>query len=180
MKRKVKAKKCKNKDCAKEFMPKNLQCYCSPQCAPKKERTPIKKKVYTKESKCFTSNDLRNLLRIVFNAYIRERDKGKACISCNKVLTENYDAGHFYCVSSYPNLQFNELNVHGQCKNCNQFKDGNIEVYRRNLINRIGSANFERLELAKQKDILKQLDFNELIVSYREKTLKLKAKELTI
>jgi len=179
----MKPKKCKNKECLAEFTPKHtLQAYCCAKCTPKVKRTKLKQNslktdVIKSNQTALNHNDLINLLRIVFNAYIRERDKGKSCISCNKTLTEDYDAGHYYPVSSYPNLRFNEDNVHGQCKSCNQFNDGNTTAYLSGLVKRIGQKRVELLEAQKnQSEKLYSIDISPLIILYREKIEKLKEK----
>jgi hypothetical protein len=75
----------------------------------------------------------------VCHLYIRTRDKGKACASCNAPYKLDFDAGHFYSAGKYSNLKFNEHNIHGQCIQCNRFKEGNLESYRVNIVNIIGS-----------------------------------------
>ena len=87
--------------------------------------------------------------QIVFNAYIRERDKNKPCISSGKPLTGKFDAGHFYSVGGHSNVRFNENNVHGQTVHDNQHKSGNLIQYAINLPKRIGQQAFDELhELA--------------------------------
>ncbi|MDR1089916.1 MAG: recombination protein NinG [Prevotella sp.] len=86
-----------------------------------------------------------NDLQKVFNKYIRLRDKGKPCISCGCTLTGKYDAGHFMSVGAYPNIRFNEDNVHGQCVACNQHRHGNTTEYSLSLPMRIGIERYERL-----------------------------------
>jgi len=88
-------------------------------------------------------------LQVVFNSYIRERDKGTLCISCERPLKAKYDAGHFYSVGSYPNLRFDERNVHGQCVECNQHKHGNLIEYGERLLTRIGKQATDELHAAK-------------------------------
>lgn len=85
-----------------------------------------------------------------FNSYIRKRDsKGYyfVCISCNgrKPLTQ-MDAGHYYSMGNHSYLRFNENNVHGQCKKCNQFMHGHLINYRENLIKKIGLEKVEELD----------------------------------
>jgi len=82
---------------------------------------------------------LPNLLKKaqkVFNAYIRRRDADKPCITCPKYQIEH--ASHFYAAGQYSALRFNDNNVHGSCLRCNYFKHGSGNLYRKNLINRIG------------------------------------------
>ena len=95
-----KQKKCKN--CQKMFTPyTSLTKVCSVQCAlqynidhPKEVKTFIQlqeEKGIKAEIKKFKAN-LKNhaywikLLQATFNTYIRERDKNKPCICCNKLV----------------------------------------------------------------------------------------------
>lgn len=96
-----------------------------------------------------TKPQLIKKAQTAFNAFIRERDKNKPCISCGIPLPNRpngYDAGHYRSVGSAPNLRFEELNCHGQCKHCNNWLSGNHVNYRIRLIERIGLAAVEALE----------------------------------
>ena len=92
-----------------------------------------------------TNSDYVRELQVVFNTFIRLRDKDKLCISCPNGLKGKYDAGHYHSVGSYPELRFNEDNVSGQCVHCNQHKRGNLIEYSINLPLRIGKKRFNRL-----------------------------------
>lgn len=81
----------------------------------------------------------------VVHEYIRLRDKGKKCITCNSLLIDNYDAGHCYHASKSNALRFDFDNIHGQCMKCNRYEDGKFEVYINNLPDRIGRARFNAL-----------------------------------
>jgi hypothetical protein len=114
-------------------------------------------------------------LQVVFNTYIRERDKGTLCISCERPLRGKYDAGHFYSVGSYPNLRFHEDNVHGQCVECNQHKHGNLIEYGERLLTRIGLKATEELHAAKNGRLSLTVDeIKDLIKVYKQKTKSLK------
>lgn len=86
------------------------------------------------------------------HAYIRARDEGKCCISCDVILLRrgrvggDYDAGHFRSVGSAKHLEFEENNIHGQCKHCNDYLAGNPVGYERGLIARYGVAYVEALK----------------------------------
>ena len=87
---------------------------------------------------------LKAKCQLVFNAYIRERDKDKPCISCGQ--TKPYkQAGHFYPVKQYDGLRFNEDNCHGECPGCNGFDDMHLLKYKDNLIRRVGFMKFRIL-----------------------------------
>lgn len=103
-----------------------------------KEREAVKEKLKT-------HSEWLNDLQKVFNTYIRLRDKGKPCISCGCSLVGKFDAGHYFTVGAYPNIRFNEDNVHGQCVHCNQHKHGNTTEYSLSLPMRIGIERYEHL-----------------------------------
>lgn len=188
MQRKLtKSKKCKNKDCPKRFDQKRFgQEVCDMDCAieynKQKSAAKVKKenREYKKEIKKNhkTWSSYVKDVEIVFNAFIRERDKNLPCISCDALEgTYKLTAGHFY-PTTYQYLRFNEDNVHGQCWfNCNKNKHGNVNEYRIRLIEKIGLPRVEQLD----KDRVKKLDLTipeliELKVNYKEKLRKLKKK----
>jgi len=80
----------------------------------------------------------------VFNAFIRERDKDRSCITCGKYKIEH--ACHFYSAGQYPALRFNTDNVHGGCLSCNYFKHGELHFYRDHLEKRIGKDRLALLD----------------------------------
>ena len=109
-------------------------------------------------------------LRMQLHGYIRERDKGKLCISCNSQWTHEFQAGHFYKSELYSSLKFDKDNIHGQCKKCNLFLEGNEGGYRLGLIRRYGQGFVEILDkkAAKYKKDSFKWDIEDL-----KKTLKM-------
>src|SRR3990167_11059292 len=89
----------------------------------------------------------RKKLTVVFNKFIRLRDKGLTCISCG--LRSIHDAGHYWPTSQYPqpSMKFNEDNVHGQCQKCNRFTEGARQGYREGLLKRFGKEILEKLDV---------------------------------
>lgn len=88
-----------------------------------------------------------------FNKFIRLRDFGGRCISCqnplradNRLKGHLYDAGHYRSIGSCRELRFNEDNCHAQCVKCNRELSGNIVMYRLNLINKIGVERLNKIE----------------------------------
>ena len=92
-----------------------------------------------------TRTDYLNELQVIFNKFIRLRDNGLNCMSCNKP-PKKANAGHYRSVGGNPELRFNELNCHLQCEYCNTYLHGNLINYRINLINKIGLDKVEKLE----------------------------------
>lgn len=143
----------KCKVCKKSFIPiyGDNQVTCGINCAKvyglkllekekKKENERLKESI-------LTYNDYVKLLQKYFNTFIRLRDKDKKCISCNRILTGKFDAGHYFNYKSFPNLRIEEDNVHGQCVYCNQHLHGNLHYYREGLIKKIGLERFKALEM---------------------------------
>src|SRR5690349_2335076 len=97
-----------------------------------------------KKFKHKTIGKLKQELQEHFNRYIRKRDEGKPCISCGQV--KKLQAGHFYPVSGWDGLRFNEDNVHGECEHCNLFNEGHLIGYGNNLRVRLGDR-FKLLEV---------------------------------
>ena len=138
----------------------------------KKEKSELKEKLKTK-------SEWLNDFQKVFNTYIRERDYKKPCISCDKPLTGKFDAGHYFTVGAYPNIRFNEDNVHGQCVECNQHKHGNIAEYSIRLPYRIGQQRYDKLLMERnESNKLSINDIKELIFIYREKVKQLQEKRI--
>ncbi len=145
-------KKCKN--CKKSFEQtySTLQVCCSTKCAI--EFSKAKKKEQAKslnDAKIDIVSLPKELKKtqIIFNKWVRLRDRYKPCISENIPYQKDFDAGHYYSVKQFSGLRFNEDNVHGQSINGNRFKEGNFEMYTTNIVNRIGKERLDKLnELA--------------------------------
>jgi hypothetical protein len=116
-----------------------------------------------------TIQDYIKLAQQVFNKYIRLRDAGNVCISCQKKpLKEN--AGHFYNANNHWSVRFNELNVHLQCEHCNTYLSGNLIEYRKQLINKIGIEQLTLLELEANKTRKFTIEeLKEIINTYKKK-----------
>lgn len=80
---------------------------------------------------------------IVFSKWIRNRDK--RCVTCIKGEAEN--AGHFW----HNILDFDEININGQCVQCNHHKSGNLAIYSTYLIKKYGIKEFKALDLRHTK-----------------------------
>ena len=115
-----------------------------------------------------TNADHVKELQVIFNKFIRLRDKGLNCISCNKPAKKE-NAGHYKSAGGHPEHRFNEKNVHLQCEYCNTFLHGNLIEYRKGLIKKIG---LEEVELLENHIIPMKYSIPELIklkVIYKEK-----------
>ena len=128
-----------------------------------------KKKKSKMKMDLMTIQDYVKLAQQVFNKYIRLRDAGNVCISCQKKpLKEN--AGHFYNANNHWSVRFDERNVHLQCEHCNTYLSGNLIYYRENLLTKIGIEEFESLSaeaMKTRKFTIEEL--KEIIATYKKK-----------
>ncbi|MDO5510613.1 MAG: recombination protein NinG, partial [Weeksellaceae bacterium] len=109
----------------------------------------------------------------VFNRFIRERDRGLPCVSCGQLPPFTLSAGHYFPAGSNPSVRFDERNVHGQCWfNCNKNKHGNQANYYPELVQRIGSEQYELLATKARQESVKLTipEIQDLIEQYKQKT----------
>jgi len=121
-----------------------------------------------------TKSDYIKEVQIVFNAYIRERDKDQLCICCDKPLGfgdvgGRFDAGHYRSVGSAPHLRFDERNCHGQRKVCNRYGSGRAVDYRLGLIRKLGLEVVESIERDQNTKNYSIQDLRELKALFRQK-----------
>lgn len=109
------------------------------------------------------------------HAYIRARDEGKPCISCDTILRNtgrpggDYDAGHFRSVGSAKHLEMVEENIFGQCKHCNDYKASNAQEYERRLRILRGDEYVDRLLADNEPRHLKIEDYQQIEATYKQK-----------
>jgi hypothetical protein len=92
----------------------------------------------------YSTPQLRIKAGNAFRKFVRERDKGEKCISCDSYNTS--DASHYFSAGKFPALEFDPDNCHLACRKCNYFLSGNLLQYRENLIKKIGIERLEKLE----------------------------------
>ena len=150
----IKPKKCRA--CRVVFTPvRQRQVVCGYKCALKlnilkiAKAVEVKKKANRAELKAFkikikTITAYLKDLEIVFNAWVRERDRDLPCISCGQ-HREVYHAGH-YRTKVVSALRFNPLNVWKQCHQCNTYLRANLIEYRKALVWLLGVDIVEWLD----------------------------------
>jgi len=186
----IKPKKCKAPGCGQRFKPMlSTQKVCSPACALAMAKDPKLQKVAAKAITKQAREDLKERreklktrrehmaeAQAAFNAYIRERDAGLPCISCDSnpsdhdlITGSRWDAGHYRSVGACPELRFEPLNVHRQCVKCNRNLSGNAVEYRIRLVRRIGADQVEWLEGPHKPQRLTIEDLQAIKALYRQK-----------
>lgn len=99
----------------------------------------------TKTKKLISLPRLLAKAQMVFNAYVRARDRDNGCISayCRGQVEH---AGHYFSQGHHSALRFNEMNVNGCCAKCNTFLSGNLIRYRQGLVSKYGEQKVLMLE----------------------------------
>ncbi|MEG0861834.1 MAG: recombination protein NinG [Pseudomonas sp.] len=188
----MKQKTCKA--CGGKFRPSfnSTQVVCSPKCAlthapanHDKARKAIdqreRREIKVRKEKLKTRSDHMCEAQVLFNEYIRLRDSGQPCISCDSLPSDHdlitgsrWDAGHYRSVGACPELRFEPLNVHRQCVKCNRNLSGNAVEYRIRLVQRIGANQVAFLEGPHQAQRYTIEDLKAIKVEYRAKIKQLK------
>ncbi len=189
----VKQKTCKG--CGGKFRPSlSTQKACSVKCAMVVAKQPANLKVARKaidqrerseikvrKEKLKTRGDHMREAQVLFNEYIRLRDSGQPCISCDALPSDHdlitgsrWDAGHYRSVGACPELRFEPLNVHRQCVKCNRNLSGNAVEYRIRLVQRIGADRVTWLEGPHQARRYTIEDLKAIKSEYRAKIKELK------
>lgn len=82
----------------------------------------------------------------LFQAWIRQRDKDKPCISCGTKESKQWDGGHYKKAEVYSGVIFHEFNVNKQCVYCNRDLHGNEAEYRKALVRLHGEQKVAEFE----------------------------------
>ena len=195
---KIRARKCAQ--CRMPFEPKPVGAkVCSPACAldyqaavkAKQERKADK--IRKQAMRIERASDKARLIamkplkwsrkkaKTAMHSYVRARDEGKECASCDTLLIRlgriggDYDAGHFRPVGLAKHLEFDPRNIWGQCKYCNDRLRGNFQAYEAKLRLREGDAFVDALLADNEPRHLKAHDFLEIEAFYKQKLKELQA-----
>lgn len=131
-----------------------------------------------KETKTRMKNDLKTLqdwlkeTQTIFNKYVRLRDMGLVCISCQQPPKKK-NAGHYFSSGGHSNVRFDEDNVHLQCEHCNTFLSGNLLNYQIGIEKRIGAEKL--IELQARAHLTKKWTIDELKDLIKEYKTKVRA-----
>ena len=146
-----KAKTCEV--CERVFVPDRMgQIVCRPACAMARVRNAKKaerESVRARKEAIKTIAQLIADAQIAFNAFIRERDKGKGCFVCGRPFTDKpgqvQHAGHVRSRGAAGHLRFNEDNCMGECEGCNGPHGAKPHQIEAGAIARIGAERYAEL-----------------------------------
>ena len=120
-------------------------------CHTKYKKYLLQRKQKNKQDNPTKQSTLMQIARQVVHKHVRERDKDKGCITCNKPFDNGIhelQAGHYLHPTRSNALRFDVQNIHGQCKQCNYYLEDMESIYRTKLIERIGIDEVLKLESA--------------------------------
>lgn len=167
----MRCKNCKNKFEQVRF---NQKFCLEPECVRvwvESEKAKQWKKTKQKAKQdLMTLSDYLKLAQQVFNKFIRLRDKGQVCISCQKKINGVEHASHFLSAGGHSIVRFHEDNVWTSCYKCNVMLSGNQIEYRKALIDKIGIERVQWLENngSKEKKWTKE-ELKEIMAIYKKK-----------
>lgn len=169
--------------CGTLFQPQRAMAQvCSAMCAMKKVRADKakgKKELRARKEALKRIPDYIKEAQVAFNAFIRERDRNRSCICCQRPLGEGdvggaYDCGHYRSTGSASHLRFDERNAHAQRKQCNRWGAGRAVDYRVGLVARLGREAVEALESDNAPHKWTREELIEIRDKYRAKLKQLK------
>lgn len=175
------------KACKTKFQPfRSFEAWCSPECGAivAKERLAAQERKADKERKqsMQPARWWRKKCKTALHEFVRARDEGQQCASCDTVLVKlgriggDYDAGHFRSVATAKHLEFDIRNIWGQCKYCNDRLRGNYQEYERRLRLKKGDAFVDDLMADQRSRHMKICDYQELEAWAKSELKKLKDK----
>lgn len=143
------------------------------------EQRAERKRQQQRKERIKTKADHAKEAQAVFNAWVRERDKGLPCISCDRPDGDTHQrhASHYRSRGACPELAFEPLNVHASCAQCNSMKSGNIIEYRIRLAKKIGDDALEWLEGPHDPRKYTIDELKEIKATYRRKLRELKSSQ---
>lgn len=120
----------------------------------------------SKAPQSLTIPELIEKAQKVVNAFIRDRDRVKGCITC--ATGQVTDAGHFIPIGENSAIRFEEDNIAGQCAKCNRMEAGKRKEFRSALIKRIGLQRVEELETAPKFNKWSRTQLENILSHYKK------------
>lgn len=176
------------KQCKTRFKPTlPLQLVCGPSCAISYERTKATAKRVKAERESLrrrrealkSKSDWIKETQAIVNRYVRLRDAGKPCISCNRNTGAKMNAGHYLSTGAHPELRFETgldggiSNIFLQCEHCNSYRSGNQVKFRQALVDRYGEQAVVDLETQRPMPQWSVEDIKAIKERYRAKVREL-------
>jgi hypothetical protein len=93
---------------------------------------------------------LKKAAQAAVNKLCRLLDQGRPCISCGRPDEggNKRNASHLKSRGANSAIRYSLINIHASCVVCNQWQSGNVEGYRKGLVERYGQAMLDYLDSA--------------------------------
>ena len=113
------------------------------------------------------------------NQYIRERDKGLPCVSCDKPDDGSHQrhASHYRSVKACSSLRYHPWNIYASCAQCNSHLSGNLLEFRIRLVRRYGQERVDWLESQNEVTRYTSQDLQRIKAEYKDKLKALRQSE---
>ncbi len=144
--------------CGKPFMRRTtLHRVCGPTCAGKLVKAAKRERQEADKAQRRALAKRRESLKPLsawkddaqraINKYVRLRDHGLPCISCDRPADWDgqWHASHFRSVGAASAVRYSLWNIHKACSVCNNWKSGNLSEYEPRLRAKIGDAKVDWL-----------------------------------
>lgn len=130
-----------------------------------------------KKEKVKTLSKWKSDAQFWFNKFIRLRDSGRPCCSCDKPDNGKHQrhASHYRSVGACSSLRYHEENVWASCSVCNNHLSGNLAEYRIRLIRLLGVEKVEWLESQPKAYKWTVDELKEIISKYKAKCRELES-----
>lgn len=131
------------------------------------------------KSKRLTIPILQQILDKVFSEYIRLRDANDngfcRCITCGNMWQWRLIHNGHYVDRRHISTRYDERNCHAQCPKCNIGLCGNLDTYKRVIIEKYGVKALEELDTGKRSvEKWTTVDYQDRISYYKEEVKRLK------
>ena len=164
--------------------------WCSPECGliVAQKRVPAVKakaarqeRAQTKEARerIKTAAKWRVEAQAACNQYIRERDKGLPCVSCDKPDDGSHQrhASHYRSVKACSSLRYHPWNIYASCAQCNSHLSGNLLEFRIRLVRQYGQERVDWLESHNEVTRYTSQDLQRIKAEYKDKLKALRQSE---
>ena len=121
-------------------------------------------------------------LQALVNKYVRLRDAGEGCISCDKPSSwaGQWHASHYHSRGHSAQLRFNLWNIHKGCSVCNSHLSGNIGQYTPRLIEKIGQTKVDWMEANKSQPKSYDVEWIKRAIKVTRKGIKREERKLIL
>ena len=121
-------------------------------------------------------------LQTLVNKYVRLRDAGDGCISCDKPASwgGQWHASHYHSRGHSSQLRFNLWNIHKGCSVCNSHLSGNIGQYTPRLIEKIGQEKVCWMEANKSQPKSYEIEYIKRAIKIARKAIKREERKIIV